>query len=99
MPLSRVSTTKLVWEPDDRMAFKLTKPWKWPYITRLDGFLNRNPPTISVRQAFKGKDYDIGNLSCGVGFHCRPRTISKRIVRTFMDTTWIWRECRWKGRG
>src|ERR1700678_674016 len=34
------------------MAFELTKPWKSPYITRLDGFLNRNPPTISARQAF-----------------------------------------------
>src|ERR1019366_3031658 len=50
--LSRVSTTRYKWLPDDPSAFELIKPWKWPCFTRLDDSPNQSPPTNSAEEAF-----------------------------------------------
>src|ERR1019366_3934716 len=49
--LSRGSTTRSEWLPDDPSAFEPIKPWKWPCFTRLDDSLNQSPPTNSAEEA------------------------------------------------
>ncbi len=51
MALSKDSTTKSEWLPDDPTAFELIKPWKSLSITTWEDSRNRNQPTDSAEEA------------------------------------------------